>query len=46
MTTPSPFGEVRAPDFPAALDWINASRPLTRDDLQGRLTILHFWTYA
>ncbi len=39
-------GEVRAPDFPAGLDWINSDRPLHLKDLQGRIVILHFWTFC
>lgn len=35
-----------APAFPDGLEWINVSRPLTLDDLQGKVTILDFWTYG
>ncbi len=38
---------VRCPEFPPALRWINAPRPLTvAADLKGRVTILDFWTYC
>ncbi len=38
---------VRSPEFPPALIWINAPRPLTAAaDLKGRVTILDFWTYC
>jgi len=37
-------GEVRAPDFPAGLDWINSDHPLHISEFKGRLVILHFWT--
>ena len=43
---PAAFGEIAAPPFPDGLEWINSGRPLTSDDLRGRLLILHFWTYA
>lgn len=35
----------RAPEFPTSLEWIN-SRPLTLDDLRGKLVLLDFWTYG
>ena len=37
---------VRAPEFPAELPWLNVSRPLVLDDLRGRVVILDFWTYG
>ena len=46
MTMPSAFGDIAAPAFPAGLEWLNSGRALSLDDLRGRLTILHFWTYA
>lgn len=43
MDTPS----VRAPDFPADLDWINTGdRPLALTDFRGKLLFLDFWTYG
>jgi len=36
----------RAPRFPAGLDWINVERPLSLDDLHGRVVLLDFWTYG
>ena len=45
MTTPA-YGEAPAPLLPTDQDWINTTRPLTSDDVRGRLLILHFWTYA
>jgi len=39
-------GVVRAPEFPAGLTWFNVSRPLTVNDLRGKLVILDFWTYG
>src|SRR6185437_1882187 len=29
-----------------ATQWLNTSRPLTADDLHGRLILVDFWTYA
>ena len=39
-------GEVRAPDFPAGLDWINSDHPLHISDFKRRILILHFWTFC
>ena len=39
-------GQVNAPEFPAALDWLNTERPLTLNDLEGKIVILDFWTYC
>lgn len=38
-------GTVRAPEFPKGLEWIN-SRPLSWEELRGKLVILDFWTYC
>ena len=48
MTTPSTDApRVRAPDFPAGLDWINtAGRALSLADLRGKVVLLDFWTYG
>lgn len=40
------LGSVHAPDFPKGLDWLNVERPLTMQDLRGRLVILDFWTFC
>src|SRR6478672_2443416 len=40
-------GIVRAPDFPAALDWLHTGgKQLTLADFRGRLLLLDFWTYG
>ena len=40
------LGTVNAPDFGAGLSWLNVSRPLSIDDLRGRLVLLDFFTYC
>jgi hypothetical protein len=37
---------VRAPGLPQDALWLNVERPLTGDDLRGRVVLLDFWTYA
>jgi cytochrome oxidase Cu insertion factor (SCO1/SenC/PrrC family) len=40
-------GAYPSPSFPADLDWINTGgKPLTLDDLRGKLVLLDFWTYG
>jgi thiol-disulfide isomerase/thioredoxin len=39
-------GTVRAPEFPAGLEWLNTERPLTLAALRGKVVILDFWTYC
>jgi hypothetical protein len=39
-------GLVHAPPFPDDLEWLNVDRPLTLDDLAGKLLLLEFWTYC
>ena len=46
MAVQSYLGRVRAPEFPNGLDWLNVQRPLTLDDLSGRLVIIDFWTFC
>ncbi len=46
MVTESYVGQVRAPEFPERLDWLNVSRPLSIQDLRGRLAIIDFWTFC
>ncbi len=36
---------IHAPDFPYDFEWINTTQPLSLfDDLQGYVTLVHFWT--
>ncbi|MCH7736865.1 MAG: redoxin domain-containing protein [Chloroflexi bacterium] len=35
----------KAPDFQGIADWIN-SRPLTMEELRGRVVLVDFWTYT
>ncbi len=39
-------GDVNAPDFPAGLDWINTTGPVSMADLRGKIVLLDFWTYG
>jgi DNA-binding beta-propeller fold protein YncE len=39
-------GTEPAPDFPAGLDWLNTDRPLSLDQLAGKIVVLDFWTYG
>ena len=43
----SDLPRVRAPDFPAGLDWIQTDgRALSVQDLRGKVVLLDFWTYG
>jgi hypothetical protein len=47
MTTSRSYaGQAAAPEFPAGLEWVNTDRPLTMDELRGKIVILDFWTYC
>ncbi len=38
--------KIKAPDFPAGLDWLNTPRPLQLADLRGKVVLLDFWTFC
>ena len=46
MATKSFAGTDIAPDFPPGLDWLNTDRPLSMQELKGKIVILDFWTYC
>ena len=33
-------------EFPSGMDWLNTDRPLTLEELKGKVVILDFWTYG
>ena len=39
-------GLVRAPDISTEMQWINADKPISLRDLQGKIVILDFWTFG
>ena len=39
-------GHLAAPEFPGGLDWLNSGRPITMEELRGKIVILDFWTYC
>jgi hypothetical protein len=38
-------GTVRAPEFPAGLEWLNVGRPLSLLGLRDKVVLLDFWTF-
>jgi len=39
-------GKMKAPEFPAGLEWLNTKRPLKLGELRGKFVLLDFWTYC
>lgn len=37
---------IHAPELPGNLGWLNVKRPLTKEDLSGKIVLLDFWTYG
>ncbi len=37
---------MKAPNFPSDALWLNVDPPLTWEVLQGRVVLLHFFTYC
>ena len=46
MSSRSFAGKLTAPEFPGGLEWVNTDRPLTMQDLRGKIVVLDFWTYC
>src|SRR3979411_1246674 len=40
------FLAIHAPALPTDAVWLNVERPLTTDDLRGRIVLLDFWTFG
>ena len=40
------LSRVRAPEFPAGMDWLNTSGPLSLLRLRGKIVLLDFWTFC
>ena len=41
------FGKQAAPAFPTGLDWINTGgKPVSIEELRGKVVLLDFWTYG
>jgi hypothetical protein len=43
---PYSSAKISAPDFPAGMDWLNTSGPLSLKALRGKIVLLEFWTFA
>ena len=37
---------IRAPEFPADLEWFNTDQPVTLESQRGKVVLLNFWTYG
>jgi len=40
------FLAIHAPALPTDAVWLNVERPLTTEDLRGRIVLLDFWTFG
>ena len=40
------YGNIRAPEFPDDVEWLNTGRPMSLAALRGKLVLLDFWTYG
>ena len=38
--------DMKAVEFPEDARWLNVDRPISMDDLKGRIVLLDFWTYC
>jgi hypothetical protein len=46
MTSRSFAGKTNAPEFPPGMEWVNTDRPVSMQELRGKIVILDFWTYC
>ncbi len=46
MPNEVPRHTIRAPEFPASVEWLNTDRPFSLMELRGKVVLLDFWTYA
>ena len=46
MAAHSYAGKANAPEFHSDAQWLNTSRPLTLQELRGKVVLLDFWTYC
>jgi len=46
MSSRSFAGQVNAPEFPPDIEWVNTDRPISMQELRGRIVVLDFWTYC
>ncbi len=46
MSQKSYVGTTNAPEFPGNLEWLNSDRPITLQELRGKIVLLDFWTYC